>query len=120
MATPPNSRPGGVPQWRGKPPEAGVPKDKGVPRGAGKLPGQGLPVGAGKKPDEEGVVVKATPGQIDRGAPGQMDPWAENPWAPGEGGDAWSGNLPVLDPVDSEGDDFYLQHPNFQGETKDG
>lgn len=109
----------GIPKWRGVPPEAGVAPERGVPRGAGRLPGAGLPREAGRLPDQEGVTLKGTSGQMDRGTPGQMDPWAENPWAPGEGLDgAWTGIPPVEEP--DGGDDFYLQHPNFAGEDKDG
>ena len=118
---PPKPPPGailnGTPPWRGTPKGAGKPKGEGVARGTGKLPGDGVPREAGKLPDQDGVVVKGTPGQMDRGAPGQMDPWAENPWAPGEGPEGeWGGGIPPVDPELLGDDDFYMQHPNFQGE----
>ncbi|HMV68269.1 MAG TPA: hypothetical protein PKA64_15585 [Myxococcota bacterium] len=89
-----------------------------MPPSEGRPPGTGVPRGMGRAPDEEGVVKPGATGQMTRGAPGQMDPWAENPWAPGEGLDgAWTGIPPVMDPED---DTFYMQHPNFVGEKEPG
>jgi hypothetical protein len=120
MPKPPSKSPDhpkGPPPWRGKPPGSGIAREQGTPPEKGRPPGTGVPKGLGKPPDAEGVVVRGTAGQMDRGAPGQLDPWAENPWAPGEGLDGvWTGIPPVGEPDDT--DTFYMQHPNFVGEKE--
>lgn len=109
----------GIPPWRGKLPGEGIPKSKGVPKDEGVLPGEGIPKGEGRLPDEDGVIVKGTAGQVDRGTPGQMDPWADNPWAPGEEFDMDGDWRPPPPPVplddEEEDDEFYMNHPNFHG-----
>lgn len=114
------------------PPEEAKAIVKGPPPGSGKLPGEGLLPGEGVlpeegvspeegvppdqgKPREEGKLPGET-GQVARGTPGQMDPWADNPWAPGEG-DGWDDEWappPPPEGVDDD-DDFHMHHPNFMG-----
>jgi|JI10StandDraft_1071094.scaffolds.fasta_scaffold742221_2 hypothetical protein len=106
----------GQPRWRGKSPGEGVPKEQGTPLEQATLPEVGKPRGAGKLPEEEGVVLPGTEGQVPKGTPGTMEPWMENPWAPGALDDAWTATPAVPDDDDDDDDlrqDPMRAHPNL-------
>jgi len=115
MPTPQQGR--GTPPWRGRRPGEGKPRDEGVPRETATLPDEGLPPGSGKLPTDGDVILPGSPGQVPKGTPGTLEPWMENPWAPGATDEAWA-QAPDPSDEDDEDDDFYRHHPTFHGRPK--
>lgn len=112
------TRPATTPPWRGKPRGTGIPKAEGVDPAEATLPADGRPKGEGRDPEDPATVLPGSPGQVPKGTPGTLEPWMENPWAPGGMDDeAWAAAPPPLD--DGGGDDFYLSHPNYLDVAKD-